>query len=80
MSKVSVRQRGAGYEYRFAIAPIDGVRKWIQKCGFKTKSEAYNAGVEALAEYNNAGAPTKPCNMSYADYLDYWLIIIVERI
>lgn len=73
MSKVSVRQRGAGYEYRFAIAPIDGVRKWIQKCGFKTKSEAYNAGVEALAEYNNAGAPTKPCNMSYADYLDYWV-------
>ena len=73
MAKISVRQRGSGYEYRFAIAPVNGVRKWIQKSGFKTKKEAYNAGAEALAEYNNAGAPSKPCNMSYADYLDYWV-------
>lgn len=73
MAKVTVRPRGSVYEYRFAIASIGGVRKWIQKSGFKTKKEAYNAGVEALAEYNNAGAPAKPCNMSYSDYLDYWV-------
>lgn len=73
MSRVNVRPRGKVYEYRFATASINGVRKWIQKSGFKTSNEAYNAGVEALAEYNNAGAPTKPCNMSYADYLDYWV-------
>lgn len=73
MAKISVRQRGSNYEYRFAVASIGGVRKWIQKSGFKTKKEAYNAGAEALAEYINAGAPAKPCNMSYSDYLDYWV-------
>lgn len=72
MAKISVRQRGRSYEYRFAIAPVNGVRKWIQKSGFRTKAEAERAGAEALTEYNNAGAPYKPCNMSYSDYLDYW--------
>jgi len=62
-----------GYEYRFEIASINGVRKWYQKSGFRTKAEAENAGAEALAEYLNAGKPFKPCNMSYSDYLDYWL-------
>lgn len=72
MGKVIVRKRGSGYEYRFEIAPVNGVRKWVQKSGFKTKSEALDAGAEALTEYNTAGAPLKPCNMSYSDYLDYW--------
>ena len=73
MAKISVRKRGSGYEYRFAIAPVNGVRKWYQKSGFRTKAEAEKAGAEAMAEYNNAGAPAKPCNMSYSDYLDYWV-------
>lgn len=73
MAEISVRKRGKYYEYRFGVAPIDGKRKWSQKSGFKTKKEAKNAGAEALAEYINAGAPAKPCNMSYSDYLDYWV-------
>ena len=73
MARISVRPRGRGYEYRFAIAPVNGVRKWYQKSGFRTKAEAEKAGAEAMAEYNNAGAPAKPCNMSYSDYLDYWV-------
>lgn len=73
MAKISVRQRGSNYEYRFAIAPVNGKRKWSQRLGFKTQEEAENAGAEALAEYINAGAPAKPCNMSYSDYLDKWI-------
>lgn len=73
MPKIGVRPRGKYYEYRFAVASIGGKRKWIQRSGFKTQKEAHNAGAEALAEYINAGAPAKPCNMSYSDYLDKWI-------
>ena len=73
MAKIITRKRGSTYQYRFEIASVGGVRKWIYKSGFKTKKEAEIAGAEAMAEYKQAGAPCEPCNMSYADYLDYWL-------
>ena len=73
MAKIIIRKRGSSYQYRFEIAPVDGVRKWLYKSGFKTKKEAETAGAEALAEYINAGSPIKPCNMSYSDFLDYWM-------
>lgn len=73
MARVIVRKRGRGYEYRFEIASVNGIRKWIQKSGFRTKAEAERVGAEAMTEYYKAGAPFEPCNMSYSDYLDYWL-------
>lgn len=73
MTKINIRKRGKYYEYRVEIAKIDGKRKWITKSGFNTKNEAYEAGTFALNEYLSAGTPFKPCNMSYSDYLDYWI-------
>lgn len=72
-SIVTRKRRKRGYEYRFEIASINGVRKWYQKSGFRTKAEAEKAGAEALTKYNNGGVPFKPRDMSYADYLDYWI-------
>ena len=66
---VNVRKRGKIYEYRIEIASIDGKRKWINKSGFTTMQE----GTFALNEYLSSGTPFKPCNMSYSDYLDYWI-------
>lgn len=73
MSKISIRKRGEVYEYRVEIAQVDGKRKWISKSGFRTKPEAQEAGVLAYNEYLNAGIPFKSCDLSYSDYLDYWL-------
>ena len=70
---VSVRKRGKVYEYRFIVASINGVRKWIQKSGFRTKSEAIDAGVKAYNEFINVGHCIEPSKMSYSDYLDYWM-------
>lgn len=56
-----------------AIAPVNGKRKYINKSGFRTKSEAIEAGNKAYNEYKTAGVPFKECNISYSDYLDYWL-------
>ena len=73
MANVYVQKRGKYYQYQFQIASVDGKRKYINKCGFKTKGEAQEAGNIAYAEYINAGTPFKECKMSYSDYLDYWL-------
>ena len=73
MASVGIKKRGNVYQYQFEIAPVKGQRKWITKSGFKTKAEAQEEGNKAYTEYLNAGVPFKECNMSYSDYLDYWL-------
>lgn len=73
MSKINIRKRGNYYEYRVEIAPVDGKRQWLSKSGYRTKPEAQEAGVQAYNEYLNAGIPFKTCDLSYSDYLDYWL-------
>ena len=70
---VNVRKRGKVYEYRIEIASIDGTRKWITKSGFKTKQEALQVGAIAYNEYYQIGKIRKNKDMSYSDYLDYWV-------
>lgn len=73
MGNVYVQKRGKVYQYQFAIASIDGKRKYKNRSGFRTKSEAIEAGVKAYNEYINVGHCIEPSKMSYSDYLDYWM-------
>lgn len=73
MAQVHVTKRGNLFQYRFEIAPQGGTRKYINKSGFKTKQEAYEAGMKAYNEYLNVGHSFKPSTMTFADYLDYWM-------
>lgn len=70
---VNVRKRGKGYQYFFEIASVDGKRKQKTKSGFKTRAEAEKEGVIAYNEYMNTGHAFTPKNISYSDYLDYWM-------
>lgn len=70
---VNVRKRGKVYEYRIEIASIDGTRKWISKSGFRTKQEALEEGALAYNEYHRVGKVHRNKEMSYSDYLDYWI-------
>ena len=71
---VSVRKRGKVYEYRFEIATVEGTRKWITKSGYPTKAEAFKEGAKAYNDFYYNGQKTKLReNMSYADFLDYWI-------
>lgn len=70
---VNVRKRGKVYEYNFDVAKIEGKRKRITKSGFKTKSEALKQGTIAYNEYLNTGKSFSVNEMSYSDFLDYWL-------
>lgn len=69
---INIRKRGKVYQYQFEIAKIGNKRKSITKSGFTTKNEAYLAGMQAYEKYINGGA-NKESQMSYADYLDYWM-------
>lgn len=64
---INIRKRGKVYQYSFEIAKVDGKRWQI------TKSEAQKAGVIAYNEYMNNGKIFNSSNMSYADYLEYWI-------
>ena len=61
------------YEYRFEIASVNGKRKWKSKSGFKTKTEAKQAGKLAQQTYENVGQAIEPSNISYSDFLDEWI-------
>ena len=73
MGKVNVLKRGNVYQYKFEIAPVDGKRKFKNKSGFLTKSEAMKEGIKAYTEYMNTGHAFTPNEISYSDYLDYWM-------
>lgn len=73
MAEVSARKRGSKWEYRFEVASIRGKRKQFSKGGFSTKKEAVKAGTEAFAKYNRSGMLFEPADMSFSDYLDFWL-------
>lgn len=69
---INIRKRGSAYQYQFEAEPIDGKRKQITKSGFKTKNEAYLAGMKAYNNYIN-GEENEESQMSYGKYLDYWM-------
>jgi integrase len=69
----SIRKRGAKWYYSFETASIDGKRKRIERVGGTTKKEAEAALRSALQEYNNSGLAFEPTQISYSDYLDFWM-------
>ena len=73
ISKVLTYKRGNLWAYRFESAPVDGKRKRITKSGFKSQSEAYEAGMAAYTQYKQTGKSFTPSNISVSDYMDYWI-------
>ena len=73
MGKVNIQKRGKVYQYQFEIARVNGKRKFQNQSGFKTKAEAEREGIKAYNEYMQTGMTFKPSEISYSDYLDYWM-------
>lgn len=66
-------QRGNTWTYSFETARVGGKRKPVTKGGFATESDAYKAGMLALADYVNGVTAEKPVNISYGDFLEVWM-------
>lgn len=71
MADVTVQKRGEVYQYKFEIASIDGKRKFKNKSGFATKSEAKQAGIIAYNEYLNTGHSFKFLPQSIFDNMAF---------
>ena len=69
---INIRKRGSKYQYVFEAGKVNGKRKQITKCGFKTKRQALIVGEKAYMKFINGGIKEET-NMSYVDYLDYWV-------
>ncbi len=71
MADVTVQKRGEVYQYKFEIVSIDGKRKFKNKSGFATKSEAKQAGIIAYNEYLNTGHIFKFLPLSIFDNMAF---------
>ncbi len=71
MADVTVQKKGEAYQYKFEIASIDGKRKFKNKSGFATKSEAKQAGIIAYNEYLNTGHSFKLLPQSIFDNMAF---------
>lgn len=68
MAEVNTRKRGNKWQYYFEIAKVGDKRRRICKSGFDTKKEAVEAGIKALAAYNNCGDTTFESDISISDF------------
>ena len=75
MIRVRKTKKGRkSYEYRFEMASVGGKRQWSSKGGYTSEKEARIAGIAALNAYNGCGKVLQKNEMSYADFLDEWML------
>lgn len=75
MIRVRKTKKGRkSYEYRFEMASVGGKRQWSSKGGYTSEKEARLAGLAALSAYNGCGKVLQKNEMSFADFLDEWIL------
>ena len=76
MRTVSTRKRGKTWYYSFECGDnIAGQRKRVEKGGFETKKEAFEAGTKALAKYFSGDLSVASSKMTMDIFLKEWLRI-----
>lgn len=70
-SKIRIRKRGGTYSYSFDISKRP--RRMKEKGGFATEDEAFDAGVQAYADWKNGNIGVTSERVTLKDYLASWL-------
>ena len=72
---IRTRKRGKTYSYSFDAGknPTTGRRKMIEKGGYETEQEAYDAGVAAYANWKSGNIGITSERIRLKDYLAAWL-------
>lgn len=73
MSSIRYEKRGQFWQYVFDVAKIESKRKRMTKSGFATKAKATEAGVRAMAEFNESGKYFAESTISFNDFLNNWI-------
>lgn len=78
MSQVRTRKRGKTYSYIFeAGKKDDGKRKVVEKGGYATQKEAYNAGVAAYTNWLHGDIGITSEKITLKDFMMNWLKNVV---
>ena len=72
---IRTRKRGKTYSYSFDAGrhPTTGRRKMVEKGGYETEQEAYDAGVAAYADWKSGNIGITSERIQLKDYLAAWL-------
>ena len=72
---IRTRKRGKTYSYSFDAGknPVTGKRKMIEKGGYASEQEAYDAGVAAYADWKSGNIGITSERIKLCDYLNAWL-------
>ena len=72
---IRTRKRGKTYSYSFDAGknPATGRRKMVEKGGYETEQEAYDAGVAAYADWKSGNIGITSERIKLKDYLAAWL-------
>ncbi len=74
MAKVRTRKRGAKWYYSFDTGKtIDGKRTNVERGGFATESEAYDAGIQAYNQWRFGIACHDMNSLTLREFLGSWL-------
>lgn len=75
MATIRTRKRGKTWSYSFEIGknPETGRRKMKEKGGFATQDEAYDAGVEAYADWKHGNIGLTSDKVLLDDFFKIWL-------
>lgn len=73
MAQVRTRKRGKTYSYIFEAGQVNGKRKVIEKGGFATKDEAYEAGAAAYTDWKHGNIGITSDKITLADFTNLWL-------
>ena len=75
-SKIRIRKRGGTYSYSFDISKHP--RRMKEKGGFATEDEAFDAGVQAYADWKSGNIGVTSERVTLKDYLASWLENVVQ--
>jgi len=79
MAQVRTRKRGKKFSYIFeAGKSSDGKRKVVEKGGFATQKEAYNAGVAAYTDWLHGNIGITSEKITLKDFITNWLEKVVS--
>ena len=80
MAKVRTRKRGKTYSYIFeAGRDENGKRKVVEKGGFATQDEAYDAGVDAYADWKHGNIGITSERITVGDFITQWMGAYVAK-
>lgn len=73
MAGIRTRKRGKTWSYSFEAGNINGKRKVIEKGGFASQDDAFDAGVEAYSAWKHGCIGVTAKKTLLSDFFDQWV-------